>query len=79
MEVVVNHEIMSMYILLSLALQAAAAADWNPDNELKACPLRLMVVVVHEDGFWEAYIMAYDLLLKCTSDRFDGMLLCVGH
>ena len=79
MEVVVNHEIMSIYILLSNFILALQAADWNPDNELKACPPRLMVVVVHEDGFWEAYIMAYDLLLKCTSDRFDGMLLCVGH
>ena len=65
MEVVVSHEIMSTHRLLSNVTLAMQAADWNPDNELKACPPRL-VVGVHEDGFGEAYNMAYDLLLKCT-------------
>jgi hypothetical protein len=56
------------------------AVDWNPDEELKVCSPRLLVIE-HDDGIGEACVLAFDMLLQCTGsgdlcNRLTDFIAC---
>ena len=47
--------------------------DFDLESELKSCPPRL-IVVDHEHGIGEAYVLAYERALECTGTDMSSHL-----